>query len=117
VQLALLPLVSAQETMGTSSIVIPDSEVCTLPWADYTEFTGYRLAYQTAIVDNELVFAEDLFASMQDILSENCDSIASIIQVQAAPLDTMCNNLLNHLLAKNKYYVTQLDTDSAVATQ
>lgn len=105
-QLVLLPVISAQD-IQPAPIQGPESDICVLPRDQYKIFNAYRLNYQAAIVDKNLTFANNIFVVMQDILDIHCGSSASIIQVQAETLDESCNNILNHLLAKNKFYITQ----------
>ena len=116
-QLAFLPFVSAQEAPIQPDPSTPEMETCTLPWGAYNDFINHRLSYQAAIVDEERVQAEQIATQMQSILASNCQSVASIVQVKAEELDNTCNNLLNHLVAKNNYYVRQLSTANAIATQ
>jgi len=117
-QLLVAPFTFAQTGEQESEVPsTPEMEVCSIPWEDYKIFTNYRLNYQAAIANEEPVFAQDLFESMQDVLLEHCDAIASIIQVKSDGVDAQCNDLVNHLVAKNNYYVRALDADNAVATQ
>lgn len=117
-QLLVAPFTFAQTGEQESEVPsTPEMEVCSIPWEDYKIFTNYRLNYQAAIANEEPVFAQDLFESMQDVLLEHCDAIASIIQVKSDGVDAECNDLVNHLVAKNNYYVRALDADNAVATQ
>jgi len=111
----LTPFTFAQET-GTV-VELPELEVCQLPRQDYKNFSNFRLAYHAAVVDENPVFAQDHFQSMQDILIANCSAVASIVQVQAEDLDAQCNNIVSHLLAKNNYYIGLGRTDDAIATQ
>ncbi len=118
VQLVLSPITFAQTGEQEGEVPeAPEMEVCILPWDDYKIFTNYRLNYQAAVADENPVFAQDLFESMQDILLEHCDAVASIIQVKTDGLDEACNDLSNFLLAKNNFYVKALDADNATATQ
>lgn len=117
-QLLVAPFTFAQTGEQESEVPsTPEMEVCSIPWEDYKIFTNYRLNYQAAIANEEPVFAQDLFESMQDVLLQHCDAIASIIQVKSDGVDAQCNDLVNHLVAKNNYYVRALDADNAVATQ
>lgn len=116
-QLVLSPFTFAQTGEQQELPPQPDLEVCQLPRQDYKNFSNFRLAYHAAIVDNNPVFAQDHFQSMQDILTTHCSAVASIVQVQAEDLDEQCNALVNHLLAKNNYYISTGRTDDAIATQ
>ncbi len=116
-QLTVSPFAFAQTGEESEVPSTPEMENCILPWEDYKIFTNYRLNYQTAVADGEPVFAQDLFGSMQDVLTSNCDAVASIIQVTSDGVDAQCNELVNHLVAKNNYYVRTLDADNAIATQ
>lgn len=111
----LSPFTFAQETGSVAPV--PDLEVCTLPRADYKDFNNFRLAYQASVVDQQPVLAQDHFQSMETILAAHCDTLASIVQVQAEDLDGQCNDIVNHLLAKNNYYITMGRSDDAIATQ
>lgn len=116
-QLVVSPLTYAQTGEQQETPPQPDLEVCQLPRQDYKNFSNFRLAYHAAVVDDNPVFAQDHFQSMQDILTTHCSAVASIVQVQAEDLDEQCNALVNHLLAKNNYYISVGRTDDAIATQ
>lgn len=116
-QLVVSPFTFAQTGEQQETPSQPELEVCVLPRQDYKNFSTFRLAYHAAIVDDNPVFAQDHFASMQDILTTHCSAVASIIQVQAEDLDEQCNMLVNHLVAKNNYYISVGRTDDAIATQ
>lgn len=116
-QLVVSPLTFAQTGEQQETPPQPDLEVCQLPRQDYKNFSNFRLAYHAAVVDDNPVFAQDHFQSMQDILTTHCSAVASIVQVQAEDLDEQCNALVNHLLAKNNYYISVGRTDDAIATQ
>jgi len=111
----LTPFTFAQET-GTV-VDLPDLEVCSLPRQDYQDFNNFRLAYQAAVVDADPILAQDHFTSMDAILAAHCDTLASIVQVQSEDLTDQCDTIMNHLLAKNNYYITMGRSQEAIATQ
>lgn len=94
-----------------------EKESCVLPWADYQAFINNKLAYQAAVVDDDYTTAQEVFELMQDSLVANCDTTASIVDVQAAELDAACLLLVNHLVAKNNFYVRESQVTDAIDTQ